>query len=170
MKQSKRRRWIFPRPLLFVILLLALSSCSVIKTVSGLFEGRVQSGQPREVNTTIGDLRLQVWCSQAVYELGEDPFEVGTRLTNEGDDLEILYQEDGPLAQLVVEPPNSFALVMEARGEEADAQIELEPGQSFEIVWNLSAREEGGNYYVKAIFWTEKRGPEEAATDCLIRH
>lgn len=156
--------------LIFAALAVLVSGCSVIETVTSLVEGTIRSGQPREAVMNIGDLRLEVWCSQAVYEPGRDPFMVGMRVTNEGDDLEILYQEDGPLAQIVVEPPTSSALILEARGEEPGARVELPPGQSFEMEWNLGTRDESGDYYIKGMFWTEKRGEEETATDCRIRY
>lgn len=53
--------------------------------------------------------------------------------TNQGDEPEVLYNENGPLAQLIVDPPYSFRLITDTGEDQPGTQIEVGPRDVFEI-------------------------------------
>jgi hypothetical protein len=143
-----------------LLALIALSSCSVIETVSTLAGGVIQAGQPVQNQTTVGETTVEIWISQALYERGTDPVTIRLTVKNDGDRFEVLTRTDGPLATIKFWPSGYSALLLEASSEDSEGlnRIELPPGGLYEMEWTLGPMDQPGLYNVYAYVWFEGVG------------
>jgi hypothetical protein len=132
----------------------------VIETVSTVAGGVIHAGQPVQNQTTVSEITVEIWISQALYERGTDPVTIRLTVKNNGDRIEVLTRTEGPLATIKFWPSGYSALLLEASSEDSEGlyRIELPPGGLYKMEWTLGPIDQPGLYNVYAYVWFEGVG------------